>query len=131
MGKQVIAPTDLEDASEHYAETDSADGKSVKKLQRDRDIKMRLKSGETLKLLAVENQSQVDYAMPFRCMQYDAMEYEQQLKELRKRNREKGGFATDGEFLCGVRKNTALHLFTPCACIMERNHGMVPEALRI
>ena len=76
---------------------------------------MRLKSGETLKLLALENQSKVDYTMPVRCMQYDAMEYGQQMEELKKENREKGSLKTDGEFLCGMRKEDRLApVYTLC-----------------
>lgn len=38
-------------------------------------------------------------------MQYDTMEYGKQLKALRKQNRETENFATDAEWLCGVRKS--------------------------
>lgn len=103
-GEQVIRAEELEDKSETYTDEDTTDVMDYKSLQRTRDIVMRMKSGETLKLLAVENQKHVDYAMPFRCMQYDAMEYHQQLKELRRRNIEKGEFATDSEWLCKIRK---------------------------
>ena len=53
---------------------------------RTRDICKRLKSGGALRILAVENQEKVDYTMPYRCMEYDVMEYRRQLDILRKRN---------------------------------------------
>lgn len=114
-GEQVIRAEELEDKSETYTDADVACAENEKNLQRTRDIAMRMKSGETLKLLAVENQSQVDYAMPFRCMQYDAMEYHQQIKELRKRNIEKGEFDTDAEWICKIRKTDRITpVYTLC-----------------
>ena len=114
-GKQVVISDDLEEMSESYMEADGAGSNSTKRLLRTRDIKMRLKSGETLKLVALENQNEVDYTMPFRCMQYDTMEYSHQLKELKKKNKEKGNFATDAEFLCQIRKNDRLTpIYTLC-----------------
>ena len=54
-----------------------------------RDIKMRLRQGTTLRILALENQNYVDYTMPYRCMEYDALEYGKQLKEQKRKNKEK------------------------------------------
>lgn len=114
-GEQVIKATELEETTESYAEIMVTHRDDRKRVHRSRDIKMRLKSGEILKLLAVENQSQVDYVMPFRCMQYDTMEYSNQLRELRKVNKEKGDFATDAEFLCKVRRSDRLiPIYTLC-----------------
>ena len=114
-GEQVIKAEELEDKSETYTDDNPTEEKAEKNMQRSRDIAMRMKSGETLKLLAVENQNQVDYAMPFRCMQYDVMEYHQQLKELRKQNIEKGEFITDAEWLCKIRKTDRIApVYTLC-----------------
>lgn len=55
---------------------------------RTRDICKQLKSGGTLRILAVENQEKVDYAMPYRCMEYDVMEYGKQIDNLRNKNRQ-------------------------------------------
>lgn len=43
----------------------------------------RTMQGLCQKEAAWENQNMVDYTMPFRCMQYDSMEYGQQLATLR------------------------------------------------
>ena len=48
---------------------------------------MRLRQGTTLRILALENQNYVDYTMPYRCMEYDALEYGKQLKEQKRKNR--------------------------------------------
>lgn len=55
-----------------------------KPVERIHDVCKKLKTGSTLRILALENQELVDYAMPFRCMQYDVMEYGKQLEELRR-----------------------------------------------
>lgn len=40
-----------------------------------------------LQVLAVESQSYIDYAMPVRCIGYDAAEYRRQLKERKQERR--------------------------------------------
>ncbi len=79
QGKPVIRAEDLEEASEGYVIAGT-------KTEIFRDVKMRYRSGMILQVLAVENQSYIDYGMPVRCMGYDAAEYGRQMKE-RKRER--------------------------------------------
>lgn len=74
QGKQLINYCELQESSERYSDMEDQ-GRT-----RFRDIKMTLKSGELFRILAVENQMTVDYSMPYRCMQYDSMEYGKQLK---------------------------------------------------
>lgn len=50
-----------------------------------RDIKKRAESGERFVITAIENQESIDYAMPWRMMQYDQMEYGEQIQALRRR----------------------------------------------
>ena len=113
QGKQIILPEDLREAAENYVVSDALStvspesmtesdamseanncsiGKQQRKKQKlrarsgielSRDVKMILGSGMLLQVLAVENQSYIDYAMPVRCMGYDAAEYSRQLKELK------------------------------------------------
>lgn len=52
-----------------------------------RDIKKKLKTGEGFVVTAVENQNDIDYAMPWRIMRYDQMEYGRQIEEMRKRKK--------------------------------------------
>ncbi len=114
-GEQVIKAEELEDKSETYTDDKETGEAIAKNMQRIRDVAMRMKSGETLKLFALENQNQVDYTMPFRCMQYDVMEYHQQIKELRKQNAEKGELVTSAEWLCKVRKTDRIApVYTLC-----------------
>ncbi|MCM1090208.1 MAG: Rpn family recombination-promoting nuclease/putative transposase [Muribaculum sp.] len=52
-----------------------------------RDIKKRLKTGASFVVTAVENQNDIDYAMPWRIMRYDQMEYGRQIAELQRKHR--------------------------------------------
>ncbi|MCM1187091.1 MAG: Rpn family recombination-promoting nuclease/putative transposase [Lachnoclostridium sp.] len=54
-----------------------------------RDLKKRLRTGESLVVAAVENQSDIDYAMPWRIMRYDQQEYGRQIDGLRQGKRKK------------------------------------------
>lgn len=106
-GQQVVLPEDLEEASEQYAKENGV-GENPETAERFRDVKMRLKSGGELRLLAIENQSFVDYTMPYRCMEYDCLEYGRQLKELESENRKKNLLHGTNEWLSGVRKTDRL-----------------------
>lgn len=97
-----------------------------KKTQLLRDVKMKLRTGATLQVLAVENQSYIDYSMPVRCMDYDVAEYNRQLREkkrqfqaLRKQMKESGKYTmtviTYAEKLSGIFKTNRLQpVYTIC-----------------
>lgn len=97
-----------------------------KKTQLLRDVKMKLRTGVTLQVLAVENQSYIDYSMPVRCMDYDVAEYNRQLREkkqrfqaLQKQMKESGKYAmtviTYAEKLSGIFKTDRLQpVYTIC-----------------
>lgn len=118
QGKGVISPEALQDCSERYiteAKECNANGGRAKSRERTRDIKKRLSDGKTLRILAIENQNLVDYTMPFRCMEYDTLEYRQQLDNIRKSNKEEGRFSSPAEKLCGIRKTDRLTpVYTIC-----------------
>ena len=110
-GEQIVKPRDLKEASEVYtlppegrggkgrkADKGGKDGKVRKKGrsgQRIRDIKRHLKSGGCLKVLALEAQSDINYYMPWRIMEYDCMEYGRQIRQVQRRNREAEEAARD------------------------------------
>ena len=103
-GQQVVDAGDLAEASEVYHGKPGEKGN-----QRKRDIKRRMKSGKELKILAVESQSDVNYIMPWRVMDYDCREYGKQIRGAQRANRElaregKSVYAKDGERLSEVRK---------------------------
>ena len=93
-----------------------------------RDVKMQLRSGTVLQVLAVENQSYINYGMPVRIMGYDAAEYNRQMKERRQRvsalwkQVESSGQydslaipVTYAEYMSGILKTDRLHpVYTIC-----------------
>lgn len=83
--------------------------------ERTRDICKRLKTGETFRILALENQQMIDYTMPFRCMQYDVMEYAKQIDTIKNRNRQDKLLMTSAEKICGVKKTDRITpIYTIC-----------------
>ena len=93
-----------------------------------RDVKMQLRSGTVLQVLAVESQSYINYGMPVRIMGYDAAEYNRQMKEHRQRvsvlwkQVESSGQydtlaipVTYAEYMSGILKTDRLHpVYTIC-----------------
>ena len=93
-----------------------------------RDVKMQLRSGTVLQVLAVENQSYINYGMPVRIMGYDVAEYNRQMKERRQqvnalwKQVEKSGQGdtlaipvTYAEYMSGILKTDRLHpVYTIC-----------------
>ena len=126
QGRQVIRAEDLEEASENYVTVEEKQpGKPMQKgTEIIRDVKMRYRSGMILQVLAVENQSYIDYGMPVRCMGYDAAEYSRQLKERKQERRllarhkeepEKELKTTIDEKLSGILRSDRLHpVYTIC-----------------
>ena len=138
-----VARTEAEEDNAEHVQIqilDGAQGKTIevesaspfrragrnKKTQLLRDVKMKLRTGATLQVLAVENQSYIDYSMPVRCMDYDVAEYNRQLREkkqqfqaLRKQMKESGKYAmtiiTYAEKLSGIFKTDRLQpVYTIC-----------------
>ena len=108
---QVYYGTAEEQEHEKIGQSKNLNGRK----ERSRDICKKLKSGETLRILALENQQMIDYTMPFRCMQYDVMEYERQLDALKKQNRQSDFLKSISEKMCGIKKTDRLApVYTIC-----------------
>lgn len=94
-GEEVLKGDMLEPDSERYVDVvlqENLECPTTQMVQTEsgfRDIKKRLKTGERFILMAVENQNDIDYAMPWRIMRYDQMEYGRQIEEIGKRRQEK------------------------------------------
>lgn len=109
QGKQVIHSEDLQEASERYSDPKGTAS------NRYRDVKMFLKEGAAFRILAVENQQHIDYTMPYRCMQYDVMEYGKQLRDLKNYNKEQGLLKSPAEKMCGITgKDRLCPVYTLC-----------------
>lgn len=122
----MVRAEDLSEASQvYYGVTGTADKNQTaqqtgegerypERRDRTRDICKQLKNGGTLRILAVENQEKVDYTMPYRCMEYDVMEYGKQLEILRKKNRQEHP-KNVAEKIGGIKKTDRLApVYTIC-----------------
>ena len=56
----------------------------------------------------MENQSVVDYTMPLRCMEYDFLDYQEQLNDMKETYKIKKETLRGPEKLCGIRKRDRL-----------------------
>lgn len=73
-----------------------------------RDMARRVAFGVNFAIVGIENQELVDYAMPLRCMVYDAGEYEKQAGRIRRKLRKQKGLSA-GEYLYGFGKDSCLY----------------------
>lgn len=111
-GRQVVKPGDLMEMSGVYT---GQTPNGTHTYNRTRDLIKQLKNGISLKVVAVEAQDYIDYSMPWRCMNYDAHEYEKQLHMIKQKNRMLGRYEGRGEFLGKVRKTDLLApVYTLC-----------------
>ncbi|MDE6015134.1 MAG: Rpn family recombination-promoting nuclease/putative transposase [Acetatifactor sp.] len=92
-GRAVVQGELLEDASERCVDVISdavsaGAGEVRPRYEKSvRDIRKRMRTGECLIVTAIENQSAIDYAMPWRIMRYDQMEYGRQIQDIISRRR--------------------------------------------
>ncbi|MDE7271013.1 MAG: Rpn family recombination-promoting nuclease/putative transposase [Acetatifactor sp.] len=88
-GRVVVQGEMLEDASERCVEvisdtvSQAGTGEGRPRYEKSvRDIRKRMRTGECLIVTAIENQAAIDYAMPWRIMRYDQMEYGRQIRDI-------------------------------------------------
>lgn len=128
-GEPVLEASKLQTIGETYYRI-KEDGKKSEKRQR--DLIMKVSEQSAYAILAIENQSEIDYRMPVRRMEYDAMEYQRQIKEIVAANRKeeqkrKGSglpsmWRHSGEFLSGFCKEDRI---LPVATLVVY-HGTEP-----
>ena len=83
-GEEVVKAADLTEGSEGYVEKYPPEGySSGKTVPRFRDLKKNMVCGRRLRVLAAEGQNEINYIMPWRHMNYDALEYEKQIRALK------------------------------------------------
>lgn len=100
LGEQILETCDLTEQ-----DTQTAVGKR-------RDIIRKAAMGMEFVLIGVENQSAVHYAMPIRTMTYDALSYDAQLKQIRKKNKHRKR-QSGAEFLSGFcKQDKVIPVFT-------------------
>lgn len=103
-GRQVIKAEDLSPLDSRTR------GRKNSNNSKYRDLIRRTAFGANFAIIGIENQEEVHYGMPVRCMGYDVGEYEKQIAERRKElQRDKD--LTAAEFMSGFKKEDKLH---PC-----------------
>ncbi len=114
-GKEIVAPEELHDM-DSYTGTFYWTGVKDKKGsgQRYRDLVKKAAFGINFMVIGIENQEEVHYLMPLRCMAYDVGEYERQAVKIRKKVRKQKGISS-AEFLSGFTKESLLQ---PCVTIV-------------
>ena len=116
-GRQMVKAEDLSERDTqtgYHKNTRAVKGKRNTKY---RDLFRKASFGANFAVVGIENQQQVHYLMPVRCMEYDVKEYQRQEVEqkraLKKAAEEKG--ITGAEFLSEFPKEGRLH---PCITIV-------------
>ena len=108
QGKQVFLPNHLKESSpEQTLILRKPNGEDIS-IQRYRDIMMMAEDGTRIVVLACENQDEIHYAMPVRGMLYDALNYTEQISQIRKIRRENKELENSSEFLSGLKKSDQL-----------------------
>lgn len=116
-GKEILRPSDLTemDSQTGYLRASSGRGRQTpQERPRYRDVIRKAAFGINFMVIGIENQEEVHYLMPLRCMSYDAAEYERQaavIGNLVKRRKD----ITSAEFLSGFTKDSRLH---PCVTLV-------------
>lgn len=100
QGKQVLTPEDLV-AEDSDSSTIAAHKEIREPVAKRRDILKKGRHGVHYLLFGIENQKKLHPAMPVRCMLYDAIGYNKELRQKEKRNRASG--KKDYEFLSGLK----------------------------
>ncbi len=108
-GGQVIKPENLKPLDATSIAIPYGKSGKIGPIQKYRDV---LKLATVMKddraayvLLGIENQSEINYAMPVRNMLYDALQYIEQIEEIRRARELRGErFKSSAEFLSGLTK---------------------------
>ena len=103
-GRPVVRPEDIQelDSAEIRIRRDRVTG-GVRIGKRYRDVIRRVALGMRFAVVCVEEQSEVDYTMPFRVIGYDLDRYEQQLRIRRQEHRERKDLKAE-EYLSGISR---------------------------
>ena len=108
-GDQVLLPEQLEDVDRVYDESHMGRDGKVSDRERIRDVVKKVYRNKHYAIVAVENQDELNFIMPFRCMEYDVEDYRRQLVELKLKHKERGDLKTSAELLSGIKEDEKLH----------------------
>lgn len=83
-------------------------GKTKRIAPKYRDLIRKTAFGVNFAMVGIENQEEIDYALPLRVMCYDAGEYERQASMIRRDVKRSSKSLSSGEYLYGFRKDSRL-----------------------
>lgn len=114
-GRQILISTDLSDMDSQTGQFHASSDQGRRKLRGQyRDLIRKAAFGVNFIVLGIENQENVHYLMPLRCMSYDAEEYERQAVQIRKKVKQRKNISS-AEFLSGFAKDSRL---SPCLTLV-------------
>ena len=90
-------------ASEDLSELDT------KKRSKTRDLIRKAALGINFAIIGIENQDEIDYELPVRIMNYDALHYKRQVTKISKEVRANSQGLEPGEYLYGFKKESRLY----------------------
>ena len=111
-GKQVLMAEDLSDRDTQTGYHKNAMAVKGRRNTKYRDLFRKASFGANFAVVGIENQKQVHYLMPIRCLEYDLKEYQRQESELKKvmeKEAKEGTKIAEEEFLSGFMKKGKLH----------------------
>ena len=77
-------------------------------IEKYRDVIKKATTDMTCILIGIENQSEANYTMPLRVMLWDALSYQEQIRELERIHRVNGDLSSGAEYLSGIKKKDKL-----------------------
>lgn len=86
-----------------------------KEITKTRDVVKLDRDGSYYRILGLENQDKIHYAMPLRCMVYDVLSYLRWVEDVSRKNRREKTYGNIDEFLSGWTKKDRL---VPCYTIV-------------
>lgn len=116
-GKKILLPSDLTEMDSQTGYLRTATGRKrrgPRKRPRYRDVIRKVAFGINFMVIGVENQEEVHYLMPLRCMSYDAAEYEKQAAVIGSQVKQRKDISS-AEFLSGFTRDSRLH---PCVTLV-------------
>lgn len=116
-GRQILSPSNLTDLDSQTGQFDASAGQEKQQnnlKERHRDLVRKAAFGVNFMVYGIENQEEVNYLMPLRCMSYDVEEYERQVALISKQVRQRKGI-TGAEFVSGFARDSRLG---PCVTLV-------------
>lgn len=95
-GIQIVSPEDLTELD-------------TKKNSKTRDLIRKTALGMNFVIIGIENQDELDYELPARIMNYDALHYKKQVTDISKKVRANSQGLEPGEYLYGFKKDSRLY----------------------